>query len=126
MSAITLTDYITCLNKELSWEAIFKSLIDVSSTGKTYLRTSDAILSADNTLSGTFINADLVTVVLGGVSHSCLLVTHNFGTNSYDYVIKDNLGNGMIIQQSVIDTNSTYLIIDNVITGTWTYDLWTL
>ena len=80
MSLITLTDFITCQNKELSAESIFKSLIDVSSSGKTYLRTSDSILSSDNTVSGTFTSAALVTVTLGGVSHIALLVTHNFGT----------------------------------------------
>ena len=126
MSVIALTDFINCDNKELSVESIFLRLIASSSTGTLYLRTDAGIYAAANSLSLTFTDADLVTVTLGGVSHKCLLVTHNFGTNSYDYIVKDENGNGVIAAQSVIDTNSTYIIIDSTITGTWTIDLWTV
>ena len=126
MSLISLDKWISCQNKEQSWESIFKALIDVSSSGTKYLRTNAGIYLATQTLSGTFTDADLQTVIIGGVSHEVLEVPHGFGTNSYDYVIKDNLGNTMIVAQSVIDTNSTYFIIDDTITGTWTYDLWTV
>jgi hypothetical protein len=126
MSVIALTDFINCANKDLSVEALFKGLIASSSTGTLYLRTDAGIYAAANTLSLTFTNADLVNVTIGGVVHQCLLVTHNFATNSYDYIVKDNIGNGIIAAQSVINTNSTYIIIDDTITGTWTIDLWTV
>lgn len=126
--SVLLPDYINCLNKELSVESLFKQLIAVSSSGQLYLKTwgSGSTSGTSQTFADTFVDADLQTVTIGGVSHEVLLVTHNFGTNLYDYLVKDNNGNSVIVAQSVIDTNSTYIIIDDTITGTWTIDLWTV
>ena len=126
MSVITLDDFITCLNKDVSTESIFKQLISVSSSGTLYLRTYASIYLATSKHDLAFVNADLQTVTIDGVSHIVLEVTHNFGTNAYDYVVKDGSGNTVIVAQSVIDLNSTYIIIDDTITGTWTIHLWTV
>ena len=126
MSVITLSDYITCLNKNESLESIIKRLITVSSSETLYVRTDASIYLATSTYDLAFVNADLQTVSIGGVDHIVLEVTHNFGTNAYDYVVKDGSGNTVIVAQSVIDLNSTYIIIDDTITGTWTIHLWTV
>lgn len=124
MSATILNPYIDCTNKDESWESIFLRLIDVSSSGTLYLRTTDTVYSAMSTADASFVNADLTTVNIGGVDHVVYTFTHNFGTNAYDYVVKDNNGNMQIVSQSVIDLNSTYLLIDDTITGTWTVHAW--
>jgi hypothetical protein len=126
MSVISLSDFINCDNKNLSIESLFKGLIASSSSGTLYLRTDASIYSANANVSKTFTQADLVNVTILGVVHSAYLFTHNFGTNSYDFIVKDNNGNGFMAQDSYINNNSAYIIIDSVITGTYTIDAWTI
>ena len=126
MSVQTLSDWISCLNKDESVESIFKRLIAVSSSGTLYLRTDASIYLALSKITATFTDADLITVTIGSTDHECYLLTHNFGSQSFDYIVKDSNGNIVIVSNTVIDNNSCYIQIDDTITGTWTIYAYTI
>jgi hypothetical protein len=111
--------YIDCANKDDSDSSILKRLIMMDSNENLYLAIDNTgLISNPTTLS--FTQANLQDITIDGIVHSCYLATHNLGTYAYNYAVKNQLGALQIISESPVDVNSTYLIIDSVITGTWT------
>lgn len=69
-----------------------------------------------------FTDTDLVDVTLkDGNLHRALRVTHNLNTQTYAFAVKDEIGKFIDIADEPIDDNECWLVIDDHITGTWTY-----
>lgn len=73
----------------------------------------------DDTYRDDFTDADLQVVTIDGEQHTVLLVNHNLDSINFVSVIRDNNGNVNNVQPYVIDADSCYIIIDDIIQGQW-------
>jgi hypothetical protein len=103
---------INCDNTGMDCCDLFKQVVVVDSLGQAYVRMwqGNTIKSCEN-----FVEADLED----HDGHRVFMFNHGLGTTDYALVVRDNNDELQTVTEEVIDDNNTYVIIDQVITGTW-------